>query len=683
MVILFLLVVYSGCAPKPLPVSIPAPVPPMPGNQAYQDAERALDSGLYAEALDGYNLFLQEAYDDPFVDDALFKIGRLYRLTGRDDDAIAVFSRLNREFPESRLASGAMLEILNILFDRGNFESVVKYGLAYIEPTDPNLLRMPFFFIIAEAYEAMGVHLEAARFYYRAWNTASGADVEAAWTQLQRTAEQLSADDLQQLVSQVTDRRLMGLLLYRLGMAFILDEKYDDAMDVLKAFVERFPEHPDNPDASDMIRSLTERARFTPFTVGCVLPLSGSYAVFGQRALNGIEMALSQAGQTSGGIPFTIIVKDSRSDPAEATKAVDQLDQQRVGAILGPMSAAEAASESAQARGIPIVVFTQREGIPDLGTYVFRNFITPQMQVRSLVSFAVEELGARRFAILYPDENYGRRYMNLFWDQVVNFGGVVNGVEMYDPEGTDFAKPIKKITGIFYDVPEDLRLSSIPGIQPSPLPFMEDANRYGRNVIADPVERISGLPLDRKAIDDLGRHHSDREDQWHPIVEFDAVFIPDAPKKAGLIIPQLAYYDIRDVYLLGTNLWNSDTLLEMSGDYMKGTLIADGFFAESQSETVKPFVAAFQDTFGRVPGFIEAVAYDSAMMVFQTMRQTATDSRRELKQALLRIDAFEGVSGLTGFAQNGEAEKTLYMLRINRGRFVQATRTAESLSSEP
>jgi branched-chain amino acid transport system substrate-binding protein len=46
----------------------------------------------------------------------------------------------------------------------------------------------------------------------------------------------------------------------------------------------------------------------------------------------------------------------------------------------------------------------------------------PQMQVQSLVSFAVEELGARRFAVLYPDENYGRRYMNLFWDQVVNMG---------------------------------------------------------------------------------------------------------------------------------------------------------------------------------------------------------------------------------------------------------------------
>jgi branched-chain amino acid transport system substrate-binding protein len=105
----------------------------------------------------------------------------------------------------------------------------------------------------------------------------------------------------------------------------------------------------------------------------------------------------------------------------------------------------------------------------------------------------------------------------------------------------------------------------------------------------------------------------------------------------------------------------------MSGEYMKGTLIADGFFAESQSETVSHFVAAFQRTFGRTPGFIEAVAYDSAMMVFQTMRQTATDNRRDLKQALLQISDFEGVSGRTGFAQNGEAEKTLYMLRIDRG----------------
>jgi branched-chain amino acid transport system substrate-binding protein len=301
--ILLLMVVYSGCAPKPLPVAIPKPVPAMPGHSAFQDAERAFENGLYTEALEGYNTFLREADDDPFFDDALFKIGKIYRLTGSDDDAIAVLSRLNREFPESALVSGAKLEILNILFDGGYFESVITYGLAFIEPTDPTLLRTPFFIIVADAYEALGAHLEAARFYYRAWNTASGADVEIAWTKLKNTAEQLSTDDLQQLIAQVTDRRLMGLLLYRLGMAFILDEKYDDALDVLTAFVERFPEHPDYPGCVKYGLFSNGTGPIYPFYHRlCTAPFR-SYAIFGQRALNGIELALSQSAEMGAEFP--------------------------------------------------------------------------------------------------------------------------------------------------------------------------------------------------------------------------------------------------------------------------------------------------------------------------------------------------------------------------------------------
>jgi len=679
-VILLVIVVSTGCSPTPLSVPITKPISEIPGYSVFQNAERAFDKGQYADALDAYNAFLREADDAHFVDAALFKIGKIFRLTGRDDDALAVFYRLNHEFPESALLSESTLEILHILFGGGHFESVVTIGIAFTESTDPNLQRHPFLLLIADAYAALGSYLDAARYYYRAWNTASGSDSKAVWSQLKNTAEQLSADDIQQLISQVTDRPVMGLLLYRLSMALILDENYDDAMDVLTAFVDQFPEHPEYQDALDMIHSLEERARFTPFAVGCVLPLSGAYAVYGQRALNGIELALSRSGEMGDGIPFQIVIEDSRSDPGASAKAVQELDEQKVGAILGPMFASEAAAASAQARGIPILVFTQREGICDIGTYVFRNFITPQMQVHSLVSFAVEELGVRRFAILYPEENYGRRYMNLFWDQVVRHGGVVNGVEAYDPGCTDFAEPIKKLAGIFYGIPPDLAVDSIPRLGLPLLSLIMNPDLSKRQLIDDPVERISGIPLDRDVIDALGRRTRNGGDQWHPIVDFDAVFIPDAPKKAGLVIPQLAYYDIRDVYLLGTNLWNSKTLLDMSGDYMKGTLIADGFFAESKSERVKHFVAAFRSAYGRVPGIIEAVAYDTAMMVFQTLRQTATDSRRDLKHTLLQLADYEGVSGRTNFAENGEADKTLQMLRINRGRFVQVQRTLDPQS---
>jgi branched-chain amino acid transport system substrate-binding protein len=676
------IIAVAGCAPTPPSVPVTPPVPEIPGHSMFLEAERAFENGQYTEALNGYNSFLREAYDNPSVDAALFKVGRIFQLTGRNADALAMFSRLKNEFPQSAFVSDATLETLKTLFDSGDYESVVNTGLAYMETADSKIQRTPFYAIIADADEAINAHLDAARYRYQALVNASGEEEEDAWNKLKESVEQLGADEIQELVTQVTDHRAMGFLLYRLGMAFIVEEKYDDAMDVLKAFVEQFPSHPDHQDASDMILSLTERSRFTPFTVGCVLPLSGAYGLFGQRALDGIELALSQMGETGDGIPFQIIVKDSRSDPGASETAVDELDQQKVGAILGPMSVSETAAAIAQKRGIPIIVFTQKEGVTDIGSSVFRNFITPQMQVQSLVSFAVDELGVNRFAVLYPDEHYGRRYMNLFWDQVVEHGRVINGVEAYDPENTDFATPIKKLAGIFYDIPKDLKASSLPKPIPAPLSLgAGDAFAENRQ-IADPLEALTGIPLEREAIDALGRRNLDRDDQWHPIVDFDAIFIPDAPKKAGLVIPQLAYYDIRDVYLLGTNLWNSQTLLEMSGDYMRTTLIADGFFAQSQAKNIKTFVAAFQSVYDRVPGIIEAVAYDSAMMVLQTMRQTATDSRRDIKQALLQIKDFDGVSGRTSFAPNGDAQKTMQMLRIQRGRFVEAVRTSNPSSAD-
>lgn len=679
--LLIFLILMIGCAPKPVWVSIPDPALEMDQHPEFQRAGQALAAGHYVEALDRYNAFLREAFDAPFVDAALFDIGVIFRKIGRYDDAVAVFLRLRREFPHSARIADAMLEVLQIRYARGYLKAVIAEGQAYTETLEPGPAQGPFFLIVADAYGGLGAHLDAARFYYRAWNTASAADADKAWSQFETTTGRLGADDIQELMLQMTDRSVLALLLYRLGMVFIVDEAYDDALDVLQAFVDGFADHPEYSDALDILNSLKERARFIPYTIGCVLPLSGEYAVLGQRALNGIELALNRLGRTSEGVPFTIIVRDTRSNFEAAVKAVSELDQHKVGAILGPMVESEAAAAEAQARGIPIMVFTQREGIPDIGPYVFRNFITPHMQVRTLVTYAMQELGARRFAVFYPDESYGQRFMHLFWDQVIDQGGVVTSVAPYDPDGVDFADSVKKLAGIYYAVPSDLSLVNGPRRTPVARAFGSDSHRPGRRWAADPVERLSGIPLDRRTIDQLTRRTSQRDDQWQPVLNFDALFIPDAPKKAGLVIPQLAFYDIRHVHLLGTNLWNSETLLEMSGQYMQDTLIVDGFFSASRSGRVNDFVAAFKQVFGTDPGIIEAMAYDSAMVAFEAMRRTASDSRRDLKQRLLQADGFEGLSGRTAFAPNGEVQKRLHLIRIDRGRFVEVQQRPESLPS--
>jgi len=169
----------------------------------------------------------------------------------------------------------------------------------------------------------------------------------------------------------------------------------------------------------------------------------------------------------------------------------------------------------------------------------------------------------------------------------------------------------------------------------------------------------------------LGDTQRDQDEEPKAIVDFGAIFIPDAPKKAGLVIPQLAYYDVENVHLLGTNLWHSNRLIQMAEQYTQGAFMSDGFFAESVSETVRNFTQKFQTIYQEAPGFIEAIMYDTAMFLFQTISRPEVGSRSLLKAELLKLKAYPGVTGLTSFDENGDAQKRLYLLRVKRNKFVE------------
>ena len=154
-------------------------------------------------------------------------------------------------------------------------------------------------------------------------------------------------------------------------------------------------------------------------------------------------------------------------------------------------------------------------------------------------------------------------------------------------------------------------------------------------------------------------------------MDFDAIFIPDSPGKTGLIVPQLAYFDIKDVYLLGTNLWHSDALIKIADQYVQGAIIPDGYFGESDSPVVQKFTADFEETFQEKPDYIEAVVFDSAMMLFHAVSRPYIRYRTEIRDELLALDNFPGVTGLTRFDENGEVVKKLHLLRIKGKRFVE------------
>ena len=169
------------------------------------------------------------------------------------------------------------------------------------------------------------------------------------------------------------------------------------------------------------------------------------------------------------------------------------------------------------------------------------------------------------------------------------------------------------------------------------------------------------------------RQAKEKEEPWEPeaIVDFEAIFIPDTPTKTGLIVPQLAFFDVDHVYLLGNNLWHSPKLIEMANEYVQGAILPSGFFSRSRAPHVREFVASYEMTYGETPGVIEATTYDTAMMVFEIVTNPDVESRSAIKRSLLELRDFPGVTGLTSFDDNGEARKQLSMLQIEGRRFIE------------
>jgi branched-chain amino acid transport system substrate-binding protein len=152
---------------------------------------------------------------------------------------------------------------------------------------------------------------------------------------------------------------------------------------------------------------------------------------------------------------------------------------------------------------------------------------------------------------------------------------------------------------------------------------------------------------------------------------FEAVFIPDSFEKIALIAPQFTYCDITDTRFLGTNLWNTQRLVDIANEHLQGAIFVDGFFRSDSSSVVQQFVENFYLTFWEQPHFLEAQGYDVMRILLHTLQNNTINSREELRDKLFEIEAFPGVTGTTTFTETGDAEKQLFILSIRGKRIVE------------
>jgi branched-chain amino acid transport system substrate-binding protein len=612
-----------ACAP-----SIKGPARPdktEKGAELYEQAEKLFKSKTYEDALNLYNEYLVKYPDQSLADESLMKMGKIYDALGRDEAKLKAYQRLVSEYPKSRFVSDAMMEILSTYYNKGRFKEVILQAADILEKTESKQHIFQIYVYLADTYIAMGAPMDAIYFINIAYNKSPSGEKEHIRSKLKFAIKQLKTEDILSLLMRRDDKLPRGYLLYQLGLRKFHADQPEEALKAFSEYIKKFPGHENQEQAREYITLINQRLSFNRNDIGCLLPLSGSHAAFGMRALRGIKVALNTYHSLHNETHFNLIIQDSQSDEQNAVKGVQVLNKKNVSAIIGPMSACEFAAKEAQERKIPIIVLSQKDGIPDIGDYVFRNFLTPQMQIDTIVPYAIEKLGARSFVILYPKDTYGETFMKLSQDTVAAYGGQIFDIEAYLPGQTDFGEIIKKLIAHYGAVRNDALVA-------------EEENHQ--------------------------RQEGANED-------FDAVFIPDTFNTVGLIAPQLIFYNIKDILLMGTNLWHSERLIEMSRKYVQGALIPDAFYSDSNKNQVIDFIGSYENAFQEKPKFIEAIAYDTAMILFQVLDQPEIKSRKEINDFLKNIRNYEGVTGRTSFKANGEVDKKLYLFRIVKDKFVK------------
>jgi len=629
--ILIPIIAFAICACSTPSVNSNVPSEPAAATALFDRAENFFEANSHANALKTFKQYLDLYPSGSKADLALMRAATIYSEQKNHDAKLMAYRRLIAEHPDSPFVADAMVEILVALYNESKFKEVILQASEIIEKTDSTTHLFRTYAILGDTYVSLGFPRDAIFFYHIAYQNARSPEEKNILFKLKAIVSQFSTEDTLSLLMRLDDEFLRSYLLYQLGVNRYENQNYKEASKIFSKFIENFPDHEKANQAKNLIEEINQKFAFERRLIGGLLPLSGPYETFGSRALRGFQFALDQFNSQSNQPAFEMIVKDTGSVPEIAIQSFRQLVENRVAIIIGPIITAEDAAQEAQIEGIPIITLTQKSGIPELGDYVFRIFLTPQMQIDAIVPYVIDQLGLGRFAVLYPEDHYGNTFMKLFRDKVLDYGATVATIESYKPDQTDFALQIKKLSKTFNDN------------QDSVANYSQQSGFRGKN-----------------------RHIKSKV-----IVDFDAIFIPDVPEKIALIAPQLAFYDIDDVLLLGTNLWHSDKLIQMAREYIQEAIMADVFYAEDSKKNVKEFIMSFEEFYGQSPGFIEALAYDAAMIAFQAASNPRVESRKDLRDELQNLRNFEGVTGFSSFKENGDAVKKLYLLQVQDNKFVE------------
>src|SRR5579871_1987724 len=262
----------------------------------------------------------------------------------------------------------------------------------------------------------------------------------------------LSLDDFKHFVENYPNSPLQCSALFQLASKEAQGGFQNESVEHLNQFLQQCPQHPSVAAAQLLLQAQQTEAQAKTWKIAVMVPLTGAYAPFGQSVLNGVKLAVEQANRAGGSKKhMAIVVADTGSDGMKAvTEFQDLTKDDSLDAIIGPVAPRdiEAVAALANERHITMICpATSRDGLSTLGSYIFSNCMTNEMQGRAIAKYAMEHLGFKKFAILSPGDPYGQTLGNAFKGAVESAGNTITAWETYQLPSTDFKQQLVDLGG--------------------------------------------------------------------------------------------------------------------------------------------------------------------------------------------------------------------------------------------
>ena len=585
---------------------------------------------------------------------ALFRLGWIDQSNLSFSTAVRFYQIFLEKFPGSLLANSARFNMAVCHYELADYDRAEALFLMVLRSSPDKKRKWEIMVRLAR--------IDGNRMNY-----------EKAFSKLKKVFGQIENKEVRKHVVEVTANLIneklgaahVSALIQKFGNGFPVDllilrkiSSFRETGDIanyvasIEKFIETFPKHSRKVEVQNWLNSIKENTG-AKIKIGVVLPLTGKLALTGQRVLQGIQLAVNQ-------LPFQfreklgLEVRDSGELPIKGV-ITELAGLPNVVGIIGPLLSDEVKIAGEVARQYQIPIFSptaSTQGLVDMNPYTFRNALTREIQAKFLAEYSINTLHLRRFAVLHPFEPFGLELKDIFINEVEALGGEVVTVSGYERSQNDFKNQILQLGGV-----EDDELIKI-----------------AREILLNngQMKDFSDTSLLSRPIVDMGHWSENNVEKLKVSLElsYDAIFIPGVYDKVGLIIPQLAFYNVTNVTLLGANGWNSPELVKMGGKHLETVYFVDGYYPDSHQSEVRQFVQEFKTNFGEEPVYLSAQAFDAANIFIKIIRAGA-DNRIKMWENLKIVKNFPGVTGKTTLLPSGDSEKNIFALTIKRKKIVQ------------